>query len=465
MLKKWTNLLVFLGCFLLLIAPFPYSGKNATAVLVSEIIGVMMLFIIGFTQIYRKKLSESIKYFILYGVLLTVIYLIPLPASLWEHLPGRGVYVDIAAWLEMNYGLSVYKSLSVNYLHTLSFALGIIPVLALFLTTVSVSVSSLNILVYAFLLSATGQALLAIAQYYTQNPALFAGVASMVARGSYLNQNHLVAYMEIAEPVALAFVVYYALQSATSGATRFVLKITVFTLISLVLLFVPLISTSRMGLFLLLISIVLSFWAMTPRTARDTVLLSLISLRLLLLGVFVVMHYSFLTNAAEIVSRAAPQRIAGDLRWTMWRDAWEGIVALAPFGSGPGTFQQGFRPFQSIEKDLFINHVHNDYLELVFETGVFGVILLLCFVYLYVRQWKRIVLIHETNLMRYLQPGAGVGIFLFMVYGLTEFNLHTPANVLYFCFLLGIFFRQPDFLGPPFPVEAVRDGAWRPNLS
>nr|CAA6828245.1 MAG: O-antigen ligase [uncultured Thiotrichaceae bacterium] len=442
--NKWTNLLIMLGCILLLSAPFPYSGKNATAALTAEIIGTIVLFIIAHTQIHRGKLSKPVRYFIAYGLILTIIYLIPLPTSIWEQLPGRTAYVDLSTWLEKNYDIFVYKSLSVNYLHTLSFALGIIPALALFLTTLSIPVSSLRILVYAFLLSAAGQAVLAILQYYTQNPSLFSGIQSMAARGSYLNQNHLTAYMEIAEPIALAFVLYYVIRQTDTRAVQKTLKIAIFSLLSMTLLFIPLISTSRMGLFLLLLSIILSFWTMTPSTIRSKIILPLISLRLLLLGVFITLHYTFVTNTATTVMRAAPQNIAGDLRWTMWKNTWEGILALAPFGSGPGTFQQGFRPFQSIENNLFINHAHNDYLEFMFETGVLGVVLILYFAYLYGWQWRQIKLIHEKSLMRLLQSGAGVGIFLFMVYSLTEFNFHTPANVMYFCFLLGIFFRQPD---------------------
>jgi hypothetical protein len=41
-----------------------------------------------------------------------------------------------------------------------------------------------------------------------------------------------------------------------------------------------------------------------------------------------------------------------------------------------------------------------------------------------------------------LKTGAGVGILLALLYSLTDFGLHTPANAVFFAFLFGIFLHN-----------------------
>jgi hypothetical protein len=39
--------------------------------------------------------------------------------------------------------------------------------------------------------------------------------------------------------------------------------------------------------------------------------------------------------------------------------------------------------------------------------------------------------------------GAGVGIFLILLHGMVDFNLHIPANNIFFAFLGAVFFHIP----------------------
>jgi hypothetical protein len=47
-------------------------------------------------------------------------------------------------------------------------------------------------------------------------------------------------------------------------------------------------------------------------------------------------------------------------------------------------------------------------------------------------------------LFRYVQYGAGIGLLLLSVHGLTDFNWHIPANALYSAFLAGLFLVRVD---------------------
>ena len=57
------------------------------------------------------------------------------------------------------------------------------------------------------------------------------------------------------------------------------------------------------------------------------------------------------------------------------------IAEFLPFGPGLGTFQPVYKLFedQARIESVFVNHAHNEYLEIALELGIGGVILLLAF--------------------------------------------------------------------------------------
>jgi hypothetical protein len=62
---------------------------------------------------------------------------------------------------------------------------------------------------------------------------------------------------------------------------------------------------------------------------------------------------------------------------------------------------------------------------------------------LYAVRWLKVWTWEEWSRFRFIQVGAGIGILLLLLHSLADFNLHIPANVVYFAFLAGVFFAQP----------------------
>lgn len=415
-----------------------------------EVTGLLLLTVTLWGGLPKAQVSNSIKWFVLISVFSVVLYIIPLPLGVWSELSGRELYREVFRWLETDGDMNTVKTLSLIPLNSLSLLVTALPVAALFLAITSISEKSLKLVIYAFLISATAQGILAFLQYANYNSALaFVGVAaSNPPKGTYLNQNHFTAFMEMAEPIALALMIN-ALLIKEGGYFKKTSLIFLFATISLLLTFSAFVTTSRMGTALLLLSIVLSFWAMTTTEIRKTVAVPILILRLVLLAVIVIAQLTMIKTIVSTTAEMQPEVILGDLRWDMFRATWEGIKAFFPFGSGPGTMPQiiyAFLPADNLTfQTRFINHVHNDYLELVFEMGIIGVGIILIFIGLYVRQWLIISShesSHEKDSTNILQSGAGVGILIFLIFSLTDFNLHTPANVVFLTFLCGIFFRE-----------------------
>jgi hypothetical protein len=50
----------------------------------------------------------------------------------------------------------------------------------------------------------------------------------------------------------------------------------------------------------------------------------------------------------------------------------------------------------------------------------------------------------EWNALRFMQAGAGIALLLMMLHGLTDYNLHIPANAIYFAFLAATFLHRQE---------------------
>jgi O-antigen ligase len=107
-------------------------------------------------------------------------------------------------------------------------------------------------------------------------------------------------------------------------------------------------------------------------------------------------------------------------------------------GWGLGAFQVVYPQFQSFYSRVYVDHAHDDYLELIAETGLIGAVCLGWFLFgLYRRGLQR--LDHwRRNPARAVRLGALVGCTSLLVHSFGDFNLHIPANAAVFFVLCGV---------------------------
>lgn len=116
------------------------------------------------------------------------------------------------------------------------------------------------------------------------------------------------------------------------------------------------------------------------------------------------------------------------------------------FGWGLGTFPTVYPQVQSWYSDLFVNAAHNDYLQLLVETGIAGFSVVMLF----------LVLVLRAGVRRTLQApqsvafAASIGCIGMMLHSFTDFNMHIPANAALFFALCGLILAASDdsFPGP-----------------
>lgn len=123
-------------------------------------------------------------------------------------------------------------------------------------------------------------------------------------------------------------------------------------------------------------------------------------------------------------------------------------------GTGLGTFQTVYPPYETQYDGKIVNHAHNDYLEALAETGILGGLVCAWFLgALFLTSLARIQ--RPSNSLAGVLHLAGLaGCSGFLVHGLVDFNLHIPSNALLFLFaaLLATADIQP---ASPKPLASV----------
>lgn len=208
--------------------------------------------------------------------------------------------------------------------------------------------------------------------------------------------------------------------------------------LALLLLVGVIFTRSRTGIALTILGVVLATFAFARRIGGDNVYGPAGTVVAFAGGLGIAI------GLAPILDRFTVLDPLEDLRWTMFSTTLNGIGAFFPIGSGPGTYSNVFHAFQPLELGRwFINHAHNDYLQWLFEGGAFAALIIVLLLGLYVFQWSKVWTKETWSQFRFMQVGAGIGIFLLLLHELVDYNLSIPANMVYFAFLAGIFFSDP----------------------
>jgi O-antigen ligase len=115
---------------------------------------------------------------------------------------------------------------------------------------------------------------------------------------------------------------------------------------------------------------------------------------------------------------------------------------FSPLGSGIGTFRRVYALYEDhdrLDTTTYVNHAHNDYLEIALETGVPGLIVLV----LFLAWWARAA----WQVWRQTDPdpfarAASVASAAILVHSLVDFPLRTAAIGACFALCLALLVRQ-----------------------
>jgi O-antigen ligase len=273
---------------------------------------------------------------------------------------------------------------------------------------------SCKVLVLAFSIFGSAVALFAICQnlsstlriYWLRLPRTDASIF-----GPYVNHNHYAGLMEMLMPLALVL----SLSGLVQGGQR-----TLAAFAGIVMAGSIVLSLSRGGAISLIGELLLLFW-MISRGQKG----SLARTRMLVLVAAMLGFLAFIGSPAMWRHLGYLQDV---LRTDILKDSLRMFARKPILGWGLGTFQDVYPSFRSFYTVFFINAVHNDYIQVLVETGLAGFACVAWF----------IVTLYRGGLRRFsgdLQDWRGVlrvatlvGCTGILVHSLFDFNLQVPAN-------------------------------------
>jgi O-antigen ligase len=143
------------------------------------------------------------------------------------------------------------------------------------------------------------------------------------------------------------------------------------------------------------------------------------------------------------ISTEARSEISGGLRWNIDRDAFKMFRKRPVTGWGLGTFPVVYPQFRSFYTNFFVNQAHNDYMQLLVETGLVGFGIMIWYVVvLYRKAWKKIGN-WNADVSGAVALASLLGVTGILIHSAVDFNLQIPANAALFYVLCTVAATEP----------------------
>jgi O-antigen ligase len=255
--------------------------------------------------------------------------------------------------------------------------------------------------------------------------------------GPYVNRNHFAGFAELVLPLALVPLVLGRVRRERW------LIVGLFAVLPIAALFL---SASRGGIVSFGAELgVLALVMILRRTMRKQLFAGITVLLVALL----LINWLGVGQIRQRLSSVELLEVTAGKRASMREGAWR-IFLDHPFGgTGLGTLQLVYPPYESLYDGKIVNHTHNDYLEALAETGLLGGICCTWFLgVLLVRSLKRLRQFNNS-FSGALQLSGLVACSGFLVHSLVDFNLHIPANALLFFLMAHLATAEIQQAGEP----------------
>jgi len=284
--------------------------------------------------------------------------------------------------------------------------------------------ADLSQLAWFFILLSFSVSLFAIAQHFTSNGEIYWLQSLAVPSsffGPYVNRNHFAGFVELTMPVGFALVAF-------RGVRRDLFPLV--TLLAIVPVGAMVLSGSRAGIISAAFQVGLLILFARGRhgshrgqiAAVAAVTIAALAL-IFWLGTAVTFERFLALHAGDV---------SGGRRVSMSRGALHILSDYPIKGCGLGTIVDVYPRYETIYDTRLVDHVHNDYVEELAETGILGGLCGAAFLWLLYRGARRSFAAEQGHFSRALHAGAIIAVSGILVHSFVDFNLHIPANATLF---------------------------------
>jgi O-antigen ligase len=369
------------------------------------------------------------------AALLPLIQLLPLPPELWTELPGReAVAVGFrAAGMDLP-----WMPISLAPSATIDAFLSMVPPAAIFLATINLDERSrrrLSLIIVGVAILATVMGAAQVASGTDSGLRIYQVTNADSAVGFFANRNHQAALLVVALPLTAYWLGY------SEGRSRGQHVVYMMVAAGLLVIFLVSLGVTRsragigLGIGALVASgVLLWFSSAVPRIVPLILMVGLIA------GGGLVAAF-----ALEPLLARFQDPVSGEARVTLLPALIAAGKAFWPIGSGLGSFVPAFQLFERPDTLLpqFVNHAHNDYIELWIEAGALGLLLLTAGLSWFVTAAVRVVFWpsgRDADLPRV----AAIIVLILVVHSAVDYPLRTAALSVVFALACGLLTPPPS---------------------
>lgn len=239
--------------------------------------------------------------------------------------------------------------------------------------------------------------------------------------GPYVNRNHFAGFVELTAPVGLALLAF-------RGVRRDLFALA--ALLTIVPISALVLSGSRGGIVAFAFEI--GVLALLVRMRRGTEGPKMAAVGLVALAALALIAWIGAGKAIRRFSNLPSTDITMVRRRSMTVAA-SGIMRDHPLlGSGLGTLVVAYPRHENVYDGRVVEHVHDDYMELLAEGGLAGGLCGLAFLVLLYRGARKGLESEQGHFSRAVHTGAIIALSGLLLHSFVDFNLHIPANALLF---------------------------------
>ena len=369
---------------------------------------------------------------------LVSLHLLPLPFAVFSSLPGREYAVTVFSIAGI---APQWMPLTLSPEATRACLLALLPPLAVFGATLTAGKGARWAMTAAVLLGATASVFLGLLQRLggARSGLYLYEISSFgSATGFFSNRNNFAILLCVAIPLTWGLMLKLLrsrwLHPAFVYSAGAAMMLVILTGIAA--------SNSRSGVLLGMLALTLSAaLASTPagsssrRSSR-----SRWSLIAVLGGALVIGQFG-MVGILRIVETDPLAEYRADIS----RVTLGAAATYFPVGSGFGTFRDVYAMHETPATMLsaYVNHAHNDWLELWLEGGLPAAVLMACFLAFFSTQTWRIWRPRGPYASHILPKAASIGVIVLLAHSLAEYPLRMPALASVFAMLMAFMLTPP----------------------
>ncbi|MBA3880461.1 MAG: hypothetical protein C0500_12180 [Sphingobium sp.] len=433
--RRWTDWLPF-GLIVMLLLAAAIGGGAAFAdaplvviVRVAALIVIAVALVLMPGALWRRPTVPILLFAALAALI--ALQLVPLPPAIWTGLPGRSLIAEVATQVGF---AQPWRPLTLTPMATWNSLIACMVPLAAAIATVWLGPRRRLPLLVALIALGLGSAMLGMLQFVDASGGRFylyqpADPGSAV--GLFSNRNHQAAVLVCLLPLFAALAAELEAWRADLGWLASIGA----TILGLAVVPLLLVTGSRSGLLLLPLGGVLAVavgWPVLRRRLRVRAAQMVVAAGAVI-GASLTAWFVHL-NRAQSLARLFATDVQAEQRVELVAPLWQMAMSYFPFGSGFGSFAAVYRiiePDSQLNR-TWLNHAHNDALELLSDGGLVAVLLagaaLIWWGMRAVALWRQPATAEGVTLGR---AGTAVSLIILLA-SLSDYPLRTPLVALIF---------------------------------